>query len=380
MTLSRRSSRFRVLSLPSCKNFLMAFEDLFPFKEQPPTPREHEIAPSAQVAGEARRDPLTPDFVGHKAIYRMAFRSMEVPGFPDGLKVGPVDVFQARGPIWTQRTLIQQRPGWRPLFVKTMEYVRVGETEWLTIYQRTARVLPDLARAIVVWRDQTLAVAGFVSAVLDERVAQELLVEDILVFNSEESEVSWVVDHVARLRTFQSTNRLLAEHRERLEAVGREFDLDEESPAIAAARWYLRGAQLGPVADAIAFFWIALEALAKPPYGTKLSGPEKSRSDVAWVEMAVDQAGVDPASVSPSVGRLAGLRAEVVHGGVEEPELLHVGYYALEQLVRLLLRYRLGGSPVGWPLTPERSNLRPPLRWLAERLRRSPQTRWEAGS
>jgi hypothetical protein len=142
------------------------------------------------------------------------------------------------------------------------------------------------------------------------------------------------------------------------------------------ARWYLRAAQLGPIADAVVFFWIALEALAKPPYGTKLSGKEKKRSDVAWVEKAVSEAGLDPAQVSPTIGRLAGLRAEVVHGGVEQPELLHEGYYALEQLVRLLIRQRLGVAPLGWPISPDRSNLRPPLRQLAERLHQASETRW----
>jgi len=132
----------------------------------------------------------------------------------------------------------------------------------------------------------------------------------------------------------------------------------------------------GPVADAVVFLWIALEALAKPPYGTKLNKKEKKRTDVGWVEMAVSGAGLNPDRVSPTIGRLAGLRAEVVHGGVEHPELLHEGYYALEQLVRLLIRHRLGISPLGWPLSPDHSNLRPPLRKIAELLHQRAETKW----
>jgi hypothetical protein len=356
----------------------MPFEDLFPFKERPPTERyEREIAPSAHVApGAPARPTPPPGFVGHRALYRMAFRGMEVPGFPEHLRLGPAEVVQAPGPIWTQRTTIRQRPGWRPVYLKKMEHISVGDGVWLTICQHSLVIPDDLARAMPVWHDRALAAVAFVAATLDERVAQELLVEDLLLFNAEGDQVVGVIDHVEKLRKFQAANRMLEVHRAALELIGDRFDLEKESPVIAAARWYLRGAQLGPTADAVVFFWIALEALAKPPYGTKLSGKETKRSDVAWVEAALGEAGLDRRDVSPTIGRLAGLRAEIVHGGVEEPELLHDGYYALEQLVRLLIRHRLGIAPLGWPLSPSNSNLRPPLRQLAERLHQRSETRW----
>lgn len=74
---------------------------------------------------------------------------------------------------------------------------------------------------------------------------------------------------------------------------------------------------------------------------------------------------MDTGEFSVSVGRLAGLRAEVVHGGLESPELLRDGYYELEVMARLLLRHRLRLGPGGWPLNPSAPNLKAPLRQLA---------------
>jgi hypothetical protein len=115
-------------------------------------------------------------------------------------------------------------------------------------------------------------------------------------------------------------------------------------------------AQAGPTPDSIVFLWIALEALSKPPYGTKEA---KQKNDVAWVKMALRKAGLNPANVEPSVGRLAELRAAVVHGGVEEPPLLHEGFRALEQLARLLLRHALEPAPTAGPSPPTRTTCAP---------------------
>ena len=302
---------------------------------------------------------------------------MRIPGFPDELRVGDARVAQTEGPLWTQVTSIRQQPGWRPTYLKSMSQVSVGLGQVLTVCQLDVRVPEDLLSAMEVWRDRALAVIASVAALLDERVAQELVLEDLLVFNTSGSEIVGVVDHVTKVRKFHAANRMLKEHRAGLEALGSSIDFEANSPFVSSSRWYLRGAQLGPVADSIVFFWIALEALSKPPHGTKLTSSERRLSDVEWVERAVAEAGVTPTDVSPTIGRLAGLRAEVVHGGVEQPALLDEGFYALEQLVRLLVRHRFGLNPFSWPLAPDNSNLRPPLRYLAEQLHNRPETRWE---
>jgi hypothetical protein len=137
-----------------------------------------------------------------------------------------------------------------------------------------------------------------------------------------------------------------------------------------------RAAQSGVTPDAIVFLWIALEAISKPRFGTKTAKSQKKLSDVEWVESALQSAGIDPTKISPSVGRLAGLRAEIVHGGVETPALLGDGYYVLEALTRLLIRERLATGPMTWPAFPGASNLISPLKETADLLRRFPHTTW----
>jgi hypothetical protein len=220
------------------------------------------------------------------------------------------------------------------------------------------------------WRDESLAALAFVVAVLDERIAQEVLAEDLLLFD-EGGAPKGAADHVAQVRAFIPSQRVIRQHREVLDAL-RELDPAESSPLVAAARWYLRAAQSGVTPDAVVFMWIALEALTKPVYGTKLSKTQMRLSDVDWVERGLRDAGLDPTAVDPSVGRLAGLRAEIVHGGVESPSLLRDGYYTLEVLVRLLLRHRLGVGVLGWPVAPGVSNLRGPLAQAAGLLHRFP--------
>jgi len=324
------------------------------------------------LSGPARRDasPRTP------AQYRLALTSMPVPGLPDSLAVGRVVIYQADGPLWTQRTHVTQRPGWRPTYVKHMDQgvVELAAGYRLTICTIDVTVPTDLIVAMREWRDEALAALAFVVAVLDERIAQEVLAEDVLLFD-DAGAAKFAADHVNQIRSFIPSQRVLEPHRQVLASM-RDMDPAESSPVVAAARWYLRAAQTGVTPDAVVFLWIALEALTKPAYGTKLTKTEKKLSDVDWVERGLQQAGLDPTRVEPSVGRLAGLRAEIVHGGVESPALLRDGYYTLEVLVRILLRHELGIGPFAWPVMPGASNLKRPLAEAAEALQRFPRTRW----
>lgn len=355
----------------------MPFEDVFPTAR--PTDRyEHEIAPSGDVGprSAARSEPPPSGFEGHRAVYRLVFEGMEVHGLPDQFYVGAARISQTTGPLRTQRTEIVQRPGLRPLFEKSMKHVLVGDGLPLTVCELEVTVESDLSRAMNVWRYQVLAAVSLVVALFDERIAQEEIAEDLVIFDEAGAEPLAAVDHVATLRTFQSANAVLEVHRELLAQLAGAVDLAADDPVIAAGRWYLRGAQLGPIADAVVYFWIALEALAKPRWGTRLTAEERGRPDTKWVELAISEAGLDPAQVQPTIGRLAGLRAEIVHGGVEQPDLLREGYYALEQIVRLLLRHRFGTGPYAWPLAPGKSNLRGPMRVVGELLHRVPRTVW----
>jgi hypothetical protein len=89
---------------------------------------------------------------GQQAQYRLAFVAMEVPGLPALVRIGPVEITQQPGPIWTQHTYIRQRPGWRPHYDKTMHqgYLQVGDGLQLTLAE-----LP-----VVVPRSQTFLICG----------------------------------------------------------------------------------------------------------------------------------------------------------------------------------------------------------------------------
>jgi hypothetical protein len=127
--------------------------------------------------------------------------------------------------------------------------------------------------------------------------------------------------------------------------------------------WYLRGAQTGPAPDGIPLFWTALEAIV---------GAE-GRQVVPQVEDALREVGDDPAQLEPTLGRLFGLRADIVHRGVFDLELVVEGWYVLEKVCRILLRDRLG-SEMSWPAGPgDASGLSPSDR--AE-MEHPPETVW----
>lgn len=264
----------------------MSFEDRFP--EDPAVARwEHERVRTSKLSPRQDRTGAAASGVeGHPALFRLGFRAMEVPGFPDAVQLGEATLSQTPGPVRTQRTSIQQCPGWRPHFLKRMETVEVGGDSWLTICQLAVTIPRDLTSAMPVWRDQALAATSTVVALLDERIAQEEVIEDLLVLDPAGQNVIAVVDHAERIRTFQAKNRMLPAHRAALAALA-PLDLAQENPTLAAGRWYLRAAQAGPTPDSIVFLSIALEALSKPPYRTKLTRPERKRSDVGWIKHAL---------------------------------------------------------------------------------------------
>jgi hypothetical protein len=127
-------SRSDAPQLPSCRtgrygsaHYWLAEEDKWqasrtiqetdPFAGQPPNAaRDYSRAPSdlstAAPADRARA------LDGQQARYRLAFVAMEVPGLPAVVKIGPVEITQQAGPIWTQHIYIRQRPGWRPHYDK----------------------------------------------------------------------------------------------------------------------------------------------------------------------------------------------------------------------------------------------------------------------
>jgi hypothetical protein len=209
-----------------------------PFAGQPPnTARDYGRAPS-DLSTAPPVDRVRP-LDGQQARYRLAFVAMEVPGLPAVVKIGPVEITQQAGPIWTQHTYIRQRPGWRPRYDKTMHqgYLQVGEGLQLTLAElpvvvpRSQHIQGALAR----WRDQVLAAISMLAALLDERVAQRELLEDLIVYDSTGSRPWASVDTGVRVRDFLPRNRVLLEQRELLEQLA-SFDLSQERAELGAGR------------------------------------------------------------------------------------------------------------------------------------------------
>jgi len=309
---------------------------------------------------------------GASALFRIAYVGMPIEGLPDCFRCGRVIVSQEMGPIDTQSTYILQRPGWIPHFDKTMHRgpVEVGAGLALTlcVLPVTVPVNAHVEPALAVWRDEVRAAIAMVAVMLDDRVAQQEVLEDLVVLNDDRTKQIGMLDRAPRVRNFPPSKVILAAQRRGLGKLAT-WESEAESADHVAARWYLKAANAGPTPDAIVYLWIALEALA-PARG-------KGRStDVKGVEELIRQAGVEPSDwPAPDVGRCAGIRGEIVHHGKEEPALLHDGFYSLEAMVRLLLRYRLGVLDESWPLNVNKTNLPPPYDKIAEqRMSQKPWT------
>ena len=281
---------------------------------------------------------------------------------PPRLNVGRVSVEHLMGPVEAQRTTIVQEPGLRPRFVKWMERPLVGEGRRVTIYSLTTVLPVDIDSALPLCRNEALAAAGFLAMMLDERIAQEQILEDLSV-PVDGGIVR--IDSVRKVRTFEPSNPWFDE----FEVDLARFGSPDVSPRLqAACRWYLRAVTAGPTAEGFVLLWVVLECVLPAP------GGGQSRNEVREVESALRRADptLDPSTmITPSIGRLAGLRAQIVHQGIEVDVMISDGYYTLESLARLLLRHEFSVTH-GWPYFPAESMLAEPLRSMD----RPPETEW----
>src|SRR5688500_9759813 len=137
----------------------MPFSDLFPFRERRSQRRaNYAIGHSAPgMTSPTSSGPAKPDApAGTRAQYRLARTSMPVPGLPDEVRVGRVLIHQTDGPIWTQRTHVLQKPGWRPTFLKHMDQgaLEVARGYRLTVCTIDVVVPDDLVVAFRQWKDE----------------------------------------------------------------------------------------------------------------------------------------------------------------------------------------------------------------------------------
>jgi len=80
------------------------------------------------------------------------------------------------------------------------------------------------------WRDEALAAIGLLVALLDERIAQQQIFEDVVLFDEQGGPLA-ALDVRRNIRTFQSANIVMRQHRDaiaQLEAV----DLSANDPGL----------------------------------------------------------------------------------------------------------------------------------------------------
>lgn len=128
---------------------------------------------------------LTPQ--GNRALYRAVFRGMQVHGLPEELTIAGVTLRFHQGPVLVQQTDLSQRAGYPLVFDKSMNHgVPVGEGHWLTLVEVE---IDDYAGAsketISEARLHAESAVALVAAILDERIGQEMLAENLLIFDGE---------------------------------------------------------------------------------------------------------------------------------------------------------------------------------------------------
>jgi hypothetical protein len=296
---------------------------------------------------------------GDRALYRAVFRGMQVHGLPEELTIAGATVRFCQGPALVQQTDLSQRAGYPLVFDKSMSHgVLVGEGHWLTLVEVE---IDDYAggskETISEARQRAESAVAFVAAILDERIGQEMLAENLLIFDDEKPIA--VADLKELVRNYPPFEARKTEH-DALTALG---GLKLARHAETAARWYLRGVQAGPSVDGVIFLWFAVEALT----GTSKKKP---------IEEALRKAGRDPADQGLTVGELHGLRSSFVHDRPDsEPppaEKVKQGFYDLEAMVKTLLRHELGIHST-WPAHSASRVFHPPWQERVEEAWNSPR-------
>ena len=306
---------------------------------------------------------LAEDLEGAPAIYRIGFRSMFVEGMPEQVIFAGAIIRHSLDPVITNRTLILQQPGLSLTWIKEREdSVEIGAGIPKLVFHLPFTVSSNLVIDFGRMRDRALSSAGLLAAVLDERIAIEELFQDVVLVDPATDENRGVVDAGLQVRSFlprvvdDTEIATFSVHQER----------SSFAPELAvAARWYLKAARAAPGPDAIAFFWIALEGLV----------PAEGKKVVRAVEKALEAADCLPSSLPVSVGKLYGLRADIVHKGKEDADRIREAYYVLEEITRLLIRHK-GTLQSEWPAAAGENTWAEPTKSLIDRLRNRPRTFW----
>lgn len=269
-----------------------------------------------------------------EVVYRLVLTRLAVPGLPDLVRVGDVDVHFAQGPIRTQVTVSRQRPGLPFVFDKHMDRgVLVAANELLTVAQVRRPVPTAIGRAVDEWRTRCEAAVGLLAATLDERVARRDVASD-LIFLQAGTPIA-AGDVHPRVRTFMPFD-VTEEDRGGLADLERQ-NLSLDRDAARAAHFYLSATRQGPTREGFLLLWLAVDAIV----GTRKTQKQAVASRLADIGFDLDW-------LSLPIGRLVGLRGNIAHGRVDDPDVLRAGYYDSEAIARALIRSEAQVSS-GWP-------------------------------
>lgn len=269
------------------------------------------------------------------AVYRLVLRRLSLPGLPEHVQVGDVDVHFIAGPILSQLTSIRQRPGLPLVFDKHMRRaVEIGRDELLTV----AHLPVDVATGVTVepWRSRVRTAIGLLVCQLDERVAGHELSQDIILLRADKP--VGAVDVASSVRTFMPFD-VTEDDRTALDALASR-DLDEEHDYARAAQLYGSATSEGPSRLGFVLLWLAVDALIyerRNQAKELLTALERVDFDLDWLDL--------------SVGRLSGLRGKLAHGKAESDDLVRRGFYDMEAIARALIRHA-AALPRAWPAMP----------------------------
>lgn len=297
--------------------------------------------------------PVEESIVGRDAIYRMVFLSMQVEGL-QAVTVGRTQISQHDGPVYAQATAVKQLPGWTVNFQKSMfsGVVRVGEGQVVTVADLALTVREQEVNLLMEQcRQEILAEVGLLAACLDERVGMDILAENLYVLEEGGSPFA-VVDRLTQRRSFVPSNDIDVRTRSTLDGLSQLTDEHRHSYGFGS-RWFQKAVALGPTPDAVVMLWASAEGLAQN-YCARVLG--KNWDGVKAIEAAIDHLRFDTRDFPIPIGRVFGVRSEIVHKGVEDPTYLDYAYYELEIVVRLLLRQAAGLEGEAWPVNPRLSN------------------------
>lgn len=292
-----------------------------------------------ETAGEETHLLQPTGLTGNSGIFRQVYLGSPLPCV-DELTVDEVKIYSVVGPMEAREVYVQQLPTPGLLTWAEAHHQREVGIGTILIVADLPVTLSDesLGADMVAWSRRCQASMGLIAACLDERLAGQLLVENLIVLD-ESGEVVGVADHVVGIRNYGVDRTWSIDYQQALEG------LEPSEAARSACRWFLRGVANGPSETGILNLATCIESLVNDP------NAGKPAFHVAAIREMYEAAGGSDGELPLSIGLCAGLRAEIVHKGTEDHDRLRAGWYSLERVARLLLRSKLEyNSP--WPIDP----------------------------